>query len=77
MVTVNLRRTPAEFWSMTPRETSVLITEWSRMEQIKAEADAERNAYALLSMQNGKVPSWESNQEEKTVVNNDAILGWM
>ena len=74
MVTVNLGRTEKEFWRMTPKRTSVLIAEWSRMEELQGQAMASRIAYATVMMQNGKMPEWNSDKKKssKTITDNDS-----
>ena len=73
MATIQLRRSPAEFWAMTLRELDSLITEWSRMEEMQGQAMASRIAYATVMMQNGKMPEWNQDKK-KTVIDNDSAF---
>lgn len=72
MVTVKLGRDESQFWKMTPRQTSALIKEWSRMEEMQGQAQATRTAYAVVMMQHGKMPEWNSEEEKPVVVSNDS-----
>jgi len=71
MVTVKLGRNEEQFWKMTPRRTSALIKEWSRMEELQGQTQATRTAYAMVMMQNGKMPEWTDPDAKEVEVSND------
>jgi len=72
MATVKLGRSSAQFWGMTLRELDILITEWSRMEEIEGQIQATRIAYATVMFQNGKQPEWIKYKKKKDgPINND------
>jgi hypothetical protein len=73
MATVKLGRSPAQFWGMTLRELDILITEWSRMEEIEGQVQATRIAYATVMFHHGKQPEWKP-KEKKTVIASDNVL---